>query len=75
MKEQLKGQEKKHLEDLRFYLKEKQQQKKRWKHSRYGKGCIHACDCAVSSHLLICCMSQDHVDENCQPDQFFLDEF
>jgi hypothetical protein len=75
MEEQLKGVEKKSHEDLRFYLEETWQLKTK-DGSTQGKCCIHECDySAVLSHLLICCMLQDHMSENYQPVQFFWDKF
>jgi len=80
MEEQLKGEEKKSHEDLRFYLKEKRRSDNKKKKKKDGstqvKSYIIACDySAVLSHLLICCMSEDHMSDNYQPVQFFWDEF
>ena len=69
----MKGKVNKHQEDSRFYLKEKRLLKKHVEALEVSVAYMHMT--AILSHLLICCMSQDHMNENCQPVHLFWDKF
>jgi len=69
----MKGEVKKYQEDLKFYWKEKRQLKKELEAQKVSVAYIHMT--TILSRLLICCMSQDHVNENCQSVQLFWDKF
>jgi hypothetical protein len=70
LEEQVKGEAKKLQDDLTFYSKEKEKELEALKVS---VAYMHMT--AMLSHLLICCMPQDHLNENCQPVQLFWDKF
>ena len=71
--EQMNREVKKHQEDSRFHSMEKRRLKKELEALRVSAAYMHMT--AILSHLLICCMSQDHMNENCQPVQLFWDKF
>jgi hypothetical protein len=73
MEEQMKGEVKKYQEDLKFNSKEKRQLKKELEALKASVAYMHMT--AILSHLLIYCVSQDHMNENCQPVQLFWYKF
>ena len=62
------GEAKKLQDDLTFYSKEKELEA-----LKVSVAYMHMT--AILLHLLICCMSQEHLNENCQPVQLFWDKF
>ena len=71
--EQLLGEERKHHTDLKFYMREKWQLKKELETLKVSVPYMHMT--AILSHLPICFMSQDRMNENCQPVLFNWDKF